>query len=308
MVVDFRYHVVTLAAVFLALGIGILVGTAIGGDEALVRQQKHLIDTLERDFTNLARDREELLSKVDVLTVEVERRDEFAAKAVPVLVRGRLSGKRIAVVKTGDAPSEKELNDLVNTLKLAGAEVTSITRITRPFALTEADPISEIASLLKCDLTVGGGAPELASKLAEELVRGTGKASDEGGKPSTFAAALEGMRFLVKSGDYSKGADGVVLLGGRSQGDSTIDGIDAPLIDALRDLGAFVVGAQPSNALVSYISGYRAKGITTVDNIDTPYGKAALVWGLLGAKGSFGVGKDVKFAPDFAKLESGGGK
>lgn len=305
MVVDFRYHVVTLAAVFLALGIGILVGTAIGGDEALVKQQKHLIDTLERDFTNLARDREELLSKVDVLTLEIERRDEFAAKAVPVLVRGRLSGKRIAVVKTGDACSDKELNEVVSTLKLAGAEVTTVTRITRPFALTEADPIADIASLLRCDLAVGGGTAEVASKLAEELVRGTGKESTEAAGPATFVGALEGMKFLVKSGDYSKGADGVVLLGGRSQGDSTIDGIDVPLIDALRDLGALVVGAQPTNTVVSYTPGYRAKGISTVDNIDTPYGRAALVWALLGAKGSYGVGKDVKFVPDFAKFESG---
>jgi hypothetical protein len=43
--IDMRYHIASLAAVFLALGLGILIGSAALSEHVLVNQQKHLIDT-----------------------------------------------------------------------------------------------------------------------------------------------------------------------------------------------------------------------------------------------------------------------
>lgn len=60
-----RYHVVSLAAVFVALGIGILLGAAMSGDEGLAGQQRALIERLDADFNRLSQDRDALAQELE---------------------------------------------------------------------------------------------------------------------------------------------------------------------------------------------------------------------------------------------------
>src|SRR5688500_3443417 len=98
---DLRYHVASLAAVFLMLVVGILIGVGISG--------RGFVDDRERDRLN---DRiAELQEQVDAASAEsddFERRQEaaadFVAGAYPVLAERRLDGKRIAVVVLGPVP------------------------------------------------------------------------------------------------------------------------------------------------------------------------------------------------------------
>ena len=55
MIIDFRYHIASLAAVFLALGLGILIGSSLLSDEKLYEQQGKLVDRLEADLASLRR-------------------------------------------------------------------------------------------------------------------------------------------------------------------------------------------------------------------------------------------------------------
>ena len=51
--IDLRYHIATIVALFLALAAGILIGSTIVGDDLLVEQQKKSIDRLEEQFLSL---------------------------------------------------------------------------------------------------------------------------------------------------------------------------------------------------------------------------------------------------------------
>ena len=51
--IDLRYHIATIIALFLALAVGILIGSTIVGDDLLVEQQKKSIDRLEEQFLSL---------------------------------------------------------------------------------------------------------------------------------------------------------------------------------------------------------------------------------------------------------------
>lgn len=86
---DLRYHVASLSAVFLALGIGIVIGTAFVGSP-LVSRQTGMLHRLETHVTEL---REE--------TRERERTEEALEQLIPQAVRGALLGKRVLVVQTG---------------------------------------------------------------------------------------------------------------------------------------------------------------------------------------------------------------
>ncbi len=109
---DFRYHVASLSAVFLALGIGILIGTAFVGAKVVDRQTL-LMTRLNSNFAELRKE-----------TKERELTEQSLQQAVPRLVKQSLLGKRVLVVQIG---ALTEAVDQVNkTLALTGAEVVSL--------------------------------------------------------------------------------------------------------------------------------------------------------------------------------------
>src|ERR671936_846805 len=92
---DLRYHVASLAAVFLALIIGILVGVGIS-DQGLVRKARRSL--LEERVANLQARLDDSSRRSSQAAREREAAKTFVNEAYPVLIHGRLQGKRIAVL------------------------------------------------------------------------------------------------------------------------------------------------------------------------------------------------------------------
>src|SRR5881396_2093372 len=93
---DFRYHALSLVAVFLALGIGIVLGSSLG-DSVISQANKDVRSSLQNDVVN-ARTAKDAVSN----------RDSFIEATFARLAGGKLRGKRIAVVSSGDIPQDLE--------------------------------------------------------------------------------------------------------------------------------------------------------------------------------------------------------
>src|SRR5216117_382765 len=95
---DFRYHIASLAAVFLALVLGILIGVAISGrgfvDKAERKQLNNRIAALRQ-----SRDAEK--ARADQLQARRQISDQFVSQAYPLLMKDRLRGKKIVVLVLG---------------------------------------------------------------------------------------------------------------------------------------------------------------------------------------------------------------
>ncbi|HNY67838.1 MAG TPA: copper transporter [Bacillota bacterium] len=112
-----RYHVVSLAAVIVALGIGILIGASVVGDRGMMKQQELLISRLDADFERLVSDRDQLLAEAEML-------HRFAREATSHLLAGRLRGRAVAVVAlpgAGDATGA-----IAQACEAAGAQVALV--------------------------------------------------------------------------------------------------------------------------------------------------------------------------------------
>lgn len=112
--INFRYHVVSLTAVFLALAIGLVVGTAaLNGPVA---------DSLNDNVNALRKDNKQLRENLVSLQNEVKREEDFATEAAPIILAGKLTNRRIAVVTL---PSGRDYADgVIEMLGKAGAKVT----------------------------------------------------------------------------------------------------------------------------------------------------------------------------------------
>ena len=191
---DLRYHVASLAAVFFALVIGILVGVALASHGLGNAERKKLQADLSRAEGRI----DDLKGAAQADKAETQ----FASAAYDAVMANRLQGARIAVLFVG--PVDNTIRTAVEgTVTDAGASVTRMRAITVPVnahsiegALAKRSSLASFAVGPKRFLNVG-------RELATEFVTG---------KDTTLWDALEGQLVEVRSGPGKHPVDGVVLV------------------------------------------------------------------------------------------------
>lgn len=119
---DFRWHAFTLVAVFLALGIGIVIGVLVPQDRLLVERQKDMIARLEGDFERLRADNRRLSEENTRLRLELTEQWTTLEALATRIISGRLQGYTVLVLEVGDvSPSLRA--QVADTLKEAGARI-----------------------------------------------------------------------------------------------------------------------------------------------------------------------------------------
>ncbi|PYF99132.1 Copper transport outer membrane protein, MctB [Georgenia satyanarayanai] len=119
--IDFRYHLVSLIAVFLALALGILLGAG--------PLNQPLGDQLTGQVEELREDRDRLRTELEVSEAERETRDQFLDEVAPATLGSRLEGRSVAVVVL-PAANEDDVADVRLRLEQAGATVTGQVQVT----------------------------------------------------------------------------------------------------------------------------------------------------------------------------------
>ncbi len=262
---DFRYHVASLAAVFVALGIGILVGTAFVG-APIVERQTRLIRGLEGRVGDVRRE-----------TDERERVEQALLGVAPVLLGNRLTGRRVLVIDT--ETMGQTADQVSESLREAGAEVVRL-RLSAKAWRAAAEPLGE-------------NRPTDTTSMVEPMVR----AMVRGDMPALQKWREQGF---VDGDEWTGSVRYVVFTGGApaSPPSSATDETDAAVMVRVRDLpmavalaerGVTVAVAEPYTAAQSFVPTFRANGIRTVDCVDRPLGRVALPLVLLSEAGSFGI-------------------
>ncbi|NYE58689.1 copper transporter [Carboxydothermus ferrireducens] len=285
MIIDFKYHIASLIAVFLALGLGIFIGTSLGYDnrigEAILKQQKQLTLGIEKRLDELKKKNDELEALNEELEVTNKVLKQYQEETLPVLIKGKLTGKKVAIVVTGYYGLNDEVKEV---LKKAGAEIVSVTEII-PEELTNPADIDYIKSQMKWQTK---DKKEFYTKFALEV----GKNLLTPGDGSTLLA-LAKTDALKITGKYGVPLDGVVVIGGGLNESDLVNYLDLPLIKFLKTVPV-VIGGEYSNVEKSYIKFYQKERITTIDDLDLPSGQLSLVYGLLGVKGDYGIKSTAK--------------
>jgi Copper transport outer membrane protein, MctB len=277
-----RYHAVSLVAVFLALAIGILIGAEFGGD-ALTNTRKNL----ERSLTGNLQDERE---RADELNGKLSRSDEFASRVYPALVRERLAGKRIGVVALGDLPGETSAA-IEEALGPTGAHLVGIGVVREPVDLSGLGSVlskTRFANIRRNEEALS----EFGTGAGRQLVRG-----------GNLLDRVRSHLFSRASGNFG-GLDGVIVVRQAPEEMGAVQrskasALESALMAGMTATRAPVVGVETSSAEPSSISFFAGSDLSSVDDVETPAGKVATVFALLGAEGSFGIkGSADRLLPD----------
>lgn len=293
MIIDLRYHVVSLVAVFFALGLGIIIGINFGKTDNL--QLDNQIDRLEATYQKIREDQKTLKADLQAKENLLESAQQFQRAIMPNLILNRLLGRRIAIIRTNDSVEFKYTKALVDLLKQAGAEVTSVTTFLKPLDFTEPQLKMEVIEALGL---ANGEEKNLITEFCQKLLR-----TLINGQSSTELLFLQNKDLLKLWGDYNRGyIDTLIFFGGAATAESDQQKvIDQPLLEAARKTEVMVVGVEPGFVTQSYMRLYQSKLKGTIDNIDTPPGEMTLVYMLASGKlGHYGTKETARrLIPEF---------
>jgi hypothetical protein len=309
LVIDFRYHLVSLIAVFLAVALGIVIGTT-ALNAPILADIKHQVGALEQDKRSLE-------NRTQQLQTQVDRTDAFADAVAPALVDKTLAGSSVLLVVTNDGVPTETVDQLTALIQDAGGTVSGTLTLQPEYS----DP-STATSLQ--NYVTGSGLPAgvtlppvddpgqlVGSLLAQVLMIPPGGLAPDRAAISSVLAGLSALNVLTAGGDSVAPAQyAIVLTAGGFTGADAADrnATVADLVTALDSTGsgAVVAGDADSSGATGLVGVIRddpklSAAISTVDNAATAAGRISTVLALVGegdgTSGKYGTGEDTQPVP-----------
>jgi Copper transport outer membrane protein, MctB len=262
---DLRYHVTSLAAVFIALVIGILVGVALASHGLGQSERKSLEDDVRR-----AQNRADALQlQVDSLVQSGAANGTFVDDTYNAVMTDRLKGKRVAVLYVGSVNHAVQSN-IETAIGDAGG---------RGALRTYAVQVPIDAAALSKRLA---GRPLLAKYADEDQLRNLGKALGREfvkGNETPLWNALHNLivqEATPRFGAAKRPADAVIVVRTADPQTGETASFLKGLYAGLGDAGVPAVGVARSNDDFAAKDVFQEAQLSTVDDIDLIPGKLAL--------------------------------
>ena len=242
--INFRYHIVSLMAVFIALSVGIAVGVSLGPsvDQGLLRQA-------EQDRKQVA----ELRAELNRRNALDEYRDAYDQQAGEPLIQGALGGVPVAVVTMPDAPG-RVVTDITAAVASAGGTVVREAAV-RPDAFdpTRVDELTEALGGLAGQVPLNEEMTQ-AEKVGTALARSIAapQAEDRDQLALALGTALSRAGLVAINGRSAAQAQLVIVVSAEaSEPPATSDVLDAHVEFALAlKTRAGVVLAGPNSGQI----------------------------------------------------------
>lgn len=293
--ISFRFHLVSLVAVFLALGLGVLTGTTV--------LNKGIVERLEANTANLSANLGRIREEVEDLRTAVDIGNRFGSEVMPSLVGGRLSGSEVIVI-TQEGADDEGLGGVQDALEAGGASVEAVFSVADRMALPEEGDRRALEELVAAPADMPR--EDLLAEAAQRLADGISVRAVE---PDVLTLLLD-QGFMLNRGpsfdeeDARRLADPgqIVAVVAGTEGRPVLrpDLFLVPVVERLAENGANVAAfeAQDADPEFSFVGAVRendaADLVVTQDNVDQIYGEIGLVLAIedlvqQGRAGHYGV-------------------
>lgn len=301
--IDFRYHLVSIVAIFLALTVGIVLGTtALNGP---------VLTDLRARVDGLAADKRGLEGQVVDLRAQNDSSERFAAAVAPAVVAGRLANDPVLVLSAPGASTDSR-DAVLMMLRAAGAVPTGRVRLrTEYVAPDKAAVIDDLVTRLAppgLALPAGEVGSRAGTELAGVLAYPVGGSRSV--PPDAAASVLAGFReasLLTVDGPDPTPAPLVVIVAAPAptkvgEADRKAAAVLLTLVEAMGRRGAATVVVGPRTAaddggLIAAVRSNAAVAgmVSSVDAVDSSAGRVAtvlaLAGGMRGEAGQYGTGR-----------------
>jgi hypothetical protein len=286
-VFDFRYHALSLAAVLLALAVGVVIGVAIGDSDLVSSAKSGIVHQLKEEVSGAQH-------HAGQLGTQLAGEETFANDLYPIAVHGLLSGRSIGLVFLGGSsnPANAQVRDAVTQ---AGGDLATVIAVREPpdlGGLAKAAEGTRFQALAPEASTAAGAAAATATEASGELLEDfgsiVGKQLVSGGAnvDRELIARVRGSLLTAFDGQLGK-LEGLVVMRNEPAGMTAAQvkassQLESGIVDGVADTGTPIVGVELSSTEPSQVPWYQGKDMSSVDDLDTTAGQAALIYALTG--------------------------
>lgn len=275
---DYRYHAISLAAVLFALALGVLLGVAIGDSSLVSSAKSGIVHNLSSEVSQARKQNEQLQE-------QLSGEEAFANGLYPLAMHELLSNRSIGLLFLGG--SSDQVNSLVRSaVTQAGGQVATVVAVREPLDLvgiaqqaagthyaslaSSTQLIERFGELVGRQLVSGGALVnrELLSRVRSSLL-------------SAFDGQLTRLEGLVIMRSHPTDLT--------SEQEQQTSAFETGLLTGVSAVGVPTVGVETTTTEPTQVPWYQDRGISSVDDLDTRAGQAALVYTLDGYSGTFGT-------------------
>jgi hypothetical protein len=319
-VIDFRYHLVSIVAVFLALAIGIVLGST--------ELQGPAYNLLNQTTAKLQNEYDQASSQRDVAQQQADLGENYAQAVEPVVLHNLLAGQRLLIITEPGAPASVVTAISNAATQDAGATVTGQIALQAKFfdnsdttldglnqinlAMSQADNIvlntgttyqQQAAQVIASEILTGTLASPATQQVGTEPTTSPSAGSGQDTNAQTMLTAYANEGFLTISGQPAAPATlAVIVTPQTAPSDGSADPLDQLLVPVAEELAAkssatVVVGTSADSGPGSPVAVLRASSaaskVSTVDDADFVAGQSAAIQALAvqlngGNPGSYG--------------------
>jgi hypothetical protein len=283
-VFDYRYHALSLAAVLLALAVGIVIGVAIGDSNLVSSAKSGIVRDLSAEVGAAQR-------QTGQLRAQLSAEEAFVNDLYPIAVHGLLRGRPVGLVFLGN--SSNQIDGLVrDAVSRAGGDIVTVVAVKEPVDLAG---LGRDAAGTRYAAVGEPGAPGGGPRLVERLGAIAGTQLVSGGQAIAHELLNRMRGDLLSAFDGQLGKlEGLVVARAEPAGmlpeaAQSAAALEAGLLHGAVAVGVPTVGVEVSSTEPSQVPWYQGQGISSVDDLDSTAGRAALAYALAGAHGSYGV-------------------
>lgn len=318
--IDFRYHLVSIVAVFLALAIGLVIGAEAVSPKLANKLYEASVSDQKRN--------NQLSAQNDLLRRQISADNTFAQASASYLVSHLLEGEKVVLVIAPGADTTTT-SGIMSKLRLAGATLTGQVSLTTQFLDTAVGTEQTLSNAAKRLAPAGvqlpgspasgpvSGQQAAAQVLAAALAAKAGQATMTSPQSQDVLNGFGDLGFLQITGPdggttlAGQATLAVVVIPGSPPGNvNNTDNL--ALVSLTQDLqqageaallAGSIAGSGPGSAIQAVTSGSAGVAVTTVDNADTEVGQIVVVQALSELAGrhakpaSYGVGTGVMPSP-----------
>jgi len=282
-VFDYRYHALSLAAVLLALAVGVVIGVAIGDSNLVSSAKSGIVHDLSSEVSAAQRE-------TSVVRTRLAAQETFANELYPIAVRGLLRGRDIGLVFLGDASDRT--NGLVRgAATQAGGSLAMVVAVREPLDLVGI--AREAAGTRYAAIADGEAKVDLQLLKRFGAIVGRELVSGGQGIAHGLLSRARGRLLSAFDGQPVRLAGLVVAraepVGIGTEAAQAASALESGLLRGVGAAGVPAVGVELRGSEPSQVPWYQAHDIASVDDLDSTAGQAALIYALAGAHGSYGV-------------------
>ena len=119
--INMKYYIVTIGSIFLALGIGIIVGFNLNYDQELSKQQSEVLSQFEEKFDSLNEEKSDLNKQIDRLNEKYDKLKTYVSQNYNLLIADALTNKNTGIILTNEKNDYSE--ELESTIKEANGNL-----------------------------------------------------------------------------------------------------------------------------------------------------------------------------------------